>query len=463
MIGKGNLHADGGYLADYMKDSGHGEVIDERGFLSADLREAFCTIQAIAESQTNCEKPFFHAYVRLPPGENLGRDQWLEVADRFERKLGFDGQPRAVVIHTDGNGDRHMHTAWSRIDTDQMRAIDPGLYKNKMKELCRDIEVEYGLTVVTSERPADQKTRSPGRAEFDQARRLGIDIVTVRGAIRDCYDRSDNGPSFAAALGELGLGLARGDRRDFVVVDAEGGQHALGNRICGVTAAEIRKRLGMAFKECLPSVAEMKAEAEARKRRKHHVDERSKADEPSEDQLAAQPQREGERLRELAEQDKRVQEFKQQRETEAEEARKNEKARRQADERRAAEGDITSAQDRYRQALGQDYDIRDPYASLARAAMTEYTAFKRQQDDLRKEVAATKDPKDREALELRRKTESCDYMALTSERLAGISDTIAGREKSPIGERDREHAQIWQEYANQFREQRAQLQAEREK
>jgi hypothetical protein len=69
VIGKGNLHADGGYLADYMRDRGRGEIIDKRGFLADDLREAFCTIQAIAESQTRCEKG-------CVPGRGVGSAGW---------------------------------------------------------------------------------------------------------------------------------------------------------------------------------------------------------------------------------------------------------------------------------------------------------------------------------------------------------------------------------------------------
>ena len=49
--------------------------------------------------------------------------------------------------------------------------------------------------------------------------------------IRNCWDRSDCGLSFQAALEHEGLILAQGERRDFIVVDREGGPHALGKRI----------------------------------------------------------------------------------------------------------------------------------------------------------------------------------------------------------------------------------------
>ena len=83
----------------------------------------------------------------------------------------------------------------------------------------------------------------------------------------------------------------------------------------------------------------------------------------------------------------------------AEAAKKTEQERQQKDADRAAAGDITDAQSRYAQALGSTYDIRDPYRSLANAAMVEYASFHRQQDALRKEAAAEQDPDKRRLIE----------------------------------------------------------------
>jgi sulfate adenylyltransferase subunit 1 (EFTu-like GTPase family) len=48
--------------------------------------------------------------------------------------------------------------------------------------------------------------------------------------------------------------LARGDRRDFVVIDLAGGDHALSKRITGASAAEMRVRMADIDREQLPSV-----------------------------------------------------------------------------------------------------------------------------------------------------------------------------------------------------------------
>ena len=76
----------------------------------------------------------------------------------------------------------------------------------------------------------------------------------VRHAIRECWEVADCGQAFTAALTDQDLALAKGDQRDFVVVDPEVGLHALGKRLLGVPMPEIRERL--ADLENLPSIAE---------------------------------------------------------------------------------------------------------------------------------------------------------------------------------------------------------------
>ena len=263
MVVKGNLHADGRKLAAYLitgKKGERAELVELRGFASSDIRDAFIDVHIQAAEATQCAKPFFHSYIRLPENEELFRGQWKHVADRIEKQLGFEGQGRAIAFHHQPGGNTHMHIAWSRIDLEQRRARDPGLYKNKLKEISRQLECELGLTRISSERPAGRKTRAPGRKEFEQARRLGTGIAEIREAIRACWDSAENGRSFMAALAAHGLVLARGERRDFVIVDHAGGLHALSKRITGATAAEIRTRLADLDPATLPSISQAKTQ-----------------------------------------------------------------------------------------------------------------------------------------------------------------------------------------------------------
>jgi hypothetical protein len=263
VIAKGNLHGDGAKLIDYMLTAQEGERVEFGGaggfeFFSDDLREAAGLMQRMAEVITDAEKPWFHTQTRLAPGEHLTRAQWEEVLEREEKRLGFTGLPRAWSFHIDeATGERHMHAAWYRVDVEQERAVDPGLFKLKLKELSRECERDFGLREVSNERKPDDRAKYADRDEVEESRRLGTDVRALRNTILDCLQRSDNGKSLTAALLAHGMVLAAGDRRDcFVVVDQDGGHHALNKRLTGITLEEMRGRLSDLNRAALPSVEE---------------------------------------------------------------------------------------------------------------------------------------------------------------------------------------------------------------
>jgi hypothetical protein len=261
MIAKGTTHNNGAKLASYMttgKDGERAELWQLRGFASNDIKDAFRSVHVMAEA-TKCEQPFFHVQVRNREGEKLTRQQWETSADRIERINGLTGQPRAIAFHIDERtGEEHMHVTWSLIDEDTMKAKPLRFFKYRLKTISRELEKEFGLQPVKNERESPIKY-APTRAQDEQARRLGIDIHKVRDTIRHCWDRSDNGRSFQAALEHEGLILAAGDQRGLVVIDHAGGIHALGKRILDVTPGQMKARMSDLARDELPSVAEVRA------------------------------------------------------------------------------------------------------------------------------------------------------------------------------------------------------------
>ena len=82
------------------------------------------------------------------------------------------------------------------------------------------------------------------RAEQQENARAAIPRAAVRAAIAEAWrTHPADGPGFRAALAEAGLVLARGDKTDFIVIDAGGGQQSLARAIAGLENAEGR-RLG---------------------------------------------------------------------------------------------------------------------------------------------------------------------------------------------------------------------------
>ena len=167
-------------------------------------------------------------------------------------------------------------------------------------------------------------------------------------------------------------------------------------------------------------------------------------------------------IEEMREQRVRLDAFEAAQRRQAEEARQEEERKRQAQEKgKAAEGEIRDAGDRYRVALGQEYDVKDPYSSLARAAMAEYGAFIRDREQLTREIAGAQDAEARQALELRKEIEANDYMAITSRRIAGQSEVITGRRDSEEAVRFRERATDYEAQSKELRQEYRDLATER--
>jgi len=260
VIAKGTLHDHGAKLAAYMatgKDDEEAQVYEVFGFASDDIHQAFRSIDAMAAG-SRLAKPFFHVQVRNPEGECLTRAQWVTVADRIERVHGLRGQGRAIAFHIDRKtGHEHMHVAWSRMDGWTLKAKSLPFFKQRLKAVSRELEIELGLTRISSTRPRPEM--APRRAEEEQSRRLGTDLRCIRSAIRAAYEQSDSGKAFMAGLAEHRLVLCRGDRRSFVVVDPKGGLHTLGKRLLGENAEAVRRRLADLNPVDLPSIDDLRA------------------------------------------------------------------------------------------------------------------------------------------------------------------------------------------------------------
>jgi hypothetical protein len=119
--------------------------------------------------------------------------------------------------------------------------------------------------------------------------------------------------------------------------------------------------------------------------------------------------------------------------------------------------DIANVYSRYALALAAEYDILNPYQSLARAAMNDYGRFITRQEELEKAAAAELDPDKRRSIELLQKIEGCQWMSVTTERIAGIVPIIVGRFNSPQEAKDHENAVKWWQWADEFKQERQQL------
>lgn len=254
MILKGNSRGGAKDLALHLMklENDHVEVHELRGFVSRDLMGALNETYAISRA-TKCRAFMYSLSINPPPNEKVDTTKLIDAADKVEKSLGLEGQPRAVVFH-EKEGRRHAHVVWSRIKVEDMKAIRMSFDHTKLQAVSRELFREHGFRMPDG--LADKSKRDPRNfslADWQQAKRSGQDAKAIKEAIQDAWAISDSKASLRHALEERGYVLARGDRRGFIVVDIFGEVRSLPRQI-EVKTKDVRARLG--DNDDLPSVEE---------------------------------------------------------------------------------------------------------------------------------------------------------------------------------------------------------------
>lgn len=207
----------------------------------------------------------YHANIDPDTKYEMTPEQWTRAVEILEEELGLQGQPRAVVMH-EKNGREHLHVVWARADMGTMTLRSDSMNYQAHERASLRMEQEFGHEHVPgkhAKRDRDAQPEFPTadaqHDEWQQAERGGIDHRERKAQVRALYEASDTGPAFKAALEDAGYVLARGDRRDFVILDDEAKVHSLGRQLSGVKAADLRAFMAGIDSESLPSVKEARA------------------------------------------------------------------------------------------------------------------------------------------------------------------------------------------------------------
>lgn len=244
MILVGNQRGGASNLAHHlMKDENERVQVHQiRGFASDDLQSAFRESFAMSRA-TKCTQHLFSLSMNPPKEADLSAQDFEDTVDRAEEKLGLSGQPRAIVLHTK-NGRTHAHAVWSRINTDEMRAVQMSYSKRKMQELSRELYRDHDWQMPRGfVRHAERDPRNFTLAEWQQCKRAKRDPAKMKEVFQDAWAISDSRTAFGNALKSHGLILAKGDRRGHIAVDHNGEAYAV-SRYVGIKAKQVRNRLG---------------------------------------------------------------------------------------------------------------------------------------------------------------------------------------------------------------------------
>lgn len=224
------------------RDNDHVELHDLRGFVAEDLHGALQEAEAISMG-TRCINHLFSLSLSPPEYADVPVETFEKAIDRIEAALGLEGQPRAIVFH-EKSGRRHSHCIWSRIDSEEMKAINISFYKRRLTDISKQLFLENGWPLPDGLQ--DYRKRDPLKFslhEWQQAKRTGLDAKETKALLRECWNVSDTRQSFEVALREKGFWLAQGDRRNYVAVDWRGEVYSL-SRAAGVKKKELTARLG---------------------------------------------------------------------------------------------------------------------------------------------------------------------------------------------------------------------------
>lgn len=270
MIIKGGSRAGPQQLAAHLLRADTNERVDILELDSAvgDLAATFRDWQTLSEG-TRGTKGLYHVNIDPDARYDMTPAQWTEAVAVLERELGLDGQPRAVVLH-EKKGRQHIHIVWARTDLETMTMRSDSNNYLAHERASQKLELAFGHEPVPGKHAKRDRSKQPdfpraevNHGEWQQAERSGISVAERRAQIAALKEASDNGAAFKSALEEAGYVLAQGDKRDFVLVTAEGSVLSL-SRELKMKAAEVRAFMADVGRAALPTASEAKAAQRAR-------------------------------------------------------------------------------------------------------------------------------------------------------------------------------------------------------
>ncbi|MEM9805744.1 MAG: hypothetical protein AAF959_10730 [Cyanobacteria bacterium P01_D01_bin.56] len=231
-----------------------------------DVHQALGDMAILAMASTRCQKDLYH--ISLNPNQAMTEEEWEMVWQLYEQEFGLGHLSYVEVTHAKGdNRPPHRHRVYERVDIDSCKAVQLSHTRIRNELVARKIEFALGHALTTGKhnRTVIKRLKQDGQQEIiawmqqghahdcerpvanqnhrdvQMQKRTTLSTEQVKADLQACYVHTDNGQSFRAAINAKGYQLARGDRRDFVIVDAMGGIHSPRRRL-NVKAKELREQ-----------------------------------------------------------------------------------------------------------------------------------------------------------------------------------------------------------------------------
>ena len=272
MVIKGSARAAPGELAHHLLRVDTNEqvrVLGLSGVASLDLADALEEIHDMGAGSRS-KRTLYHASINSGLDEQLTPQEQEIAIRRLAGRMGFENQPHVVVEHVKA-GRQHLHVVWGRIDLATGVAIPDSHNYRKHEEVSRELEREFKHEQVQGAHVRDKDNvprpgRGPNWGEQRQAERSGLTPAEAKAAVTEVWRKTATGREFQEGLETEGFTLARGDKKDtLVLVDAAGEVHGLARRIEGAKARDVRERMTDLDAGQLPDVEEARRQIALRR------------------------------------------------------------------------------------------------------------------------------------------------------------------------------------------------------
>jgi hypothetical protein len=199
------------------------------------------------------KNPCLHLSLSWAADQEPMREQMIDAGKDVLKKLGLDKHQALFVCHND-EPQPHIHIMLNRVDRENGIINTLSRSKRKLSQWAMAYE------------RAEGKIRCQKRVENNRALEQGAKPRYKDPVIKNAWERSDSGKSFARALADAGYTLAQGNQR-VVVIDPQGKSINPARHLVGVKARDVAARLED-IRNRLPSVEAVKARREERDRQR---------------------------------------------------------------------------------------------------------------------------------------------------------------------------------------------------
>lgn len=187
------------------------------------------------------DHPVYAYSLSWHPEESPDREHMIQAGIESLKALGMEEHQTIIVCHND-EPHPHIHMIVNRVHPVTGKAAKLSNDRLKLSQWAENYEKERGKIY------CDKRIRN------NQKRGEGEFVKAYHDEITDLYRRSGSGKDFIKALESKGYLLAKGDRRDFVIVDEYGKARNPAKLIEGATVQDIRDKFSGLDPETLPSV-----------------------------------------------------------------------------------------------------------------------------------------------------------------------------------------------------------------